>query len=741
MSDAAGREAQLRDLEQGLRGFDPLPSRLCPPRARLDVVHREPVIARLLRSPAPLVLVDAPAGCGKSILLTQWAETQALPLAWLQIDTADDDPVVFLTYLALALGQVIAVPPPALDLLQLRAPPIEEHVLPELATAVANAGPFLLVLDDAHLMDERSCWRFVEVLLDHLPEGAQLAIGTRRRPPLPLARLRASAALVEVGWTDLAMSRSEAKLLLRLHESTVDDAALDRLLELTEGWATGLYLAVLANAGRPAEDWLPHVRGDQREIAAYLAAEVLDALPERQQTFLTRTAILDRLSAGLCRAVTGMDDAHALLAQLARDNLFVVALDDRDESYRYHHLFRELLQAQLQRREPEAMPALHQLASAWCLDHGDVDVGIRHAISAGDAASVADLAALQCDRLLQRQQERRAARLLQSFTDEQIRSSASLTLTAGMLALFVPDRRLQVLAGAACTTILSDEPTPVGATTLRSWQLILRASLAPEGVTQMMRDATLAWELEGESTWKTYAGQMLAFACYQSGQHKRAERVLRSLLPRADESERESVLSMLSLIAADQGRWEEAAALYARALATKNEATQLAPLLAHVRLLGHRRDPGLAALVERADADLRATFPGTPWRFLVAHVVFAEACLEASDADAAARWMTQAEMDLRCYPDAGVLTGRAHAVRAALRERRLTDPITPAEQRVLELLPTHLNATQLAARLFVTRNTVKSHMRRLYAKLGVTTRMAAVEKAIELGLMQPPDRR
>ena len=737
MSDAAGREAQLRDLEQGLRSFDPLPSKMRAPRARLDVVHREAVISRLVRSPAPLLLVDAPAGYGKSILLTQWAEAQTLPLAWLQLDTADNDPVVFLTYLALVIGQAAAVPPPALELLQLRAPPIEERIIPELAAAVADAEPFLLVLDDAHLLDDQSCWHFVGVLLDHLPEGAQLAIGTRRRPPLPLARLRAAAGLVELTAADLAMSRSEAKLLLRLHESTVDDAALDRLLELTEGWATGLYLAVLANAGRPAEDWLSYVRGDQREIAGYLTAEVLDGQPAQLQAFLTRTSITDQLSAGLCRTVTGMDDAHTLLSGLAQDNLFVTSLDDHGKWYRYHHLFRELLLAELERREPEVVSRLHRRASAWFREHGDCDLVVAHAVAAGDAASVAELAALQCDRHLQRQQERRAARLVLLFTDEQIRASSPLTLTAGMLARFVSEPRLQAFVGAACSAEVGDEPTPVGATTLRSWQLMLRAALAPGGVTQMLRDATLAWELEGDS-WKTFAGQMLTLAWYLSGQRRRAERLLPSLLPRADEGERRWVLAMLSLIAADEGRWDEAAAFDAQAQAISPLVTQLPPLLARVRLLAHRRHPDLAAAIDHADSDLRTTLVGTSWQLLVAHVTFAEACLEADRPDGAARWVAQAEMELRTYPDAGVLTSRAQCVRAALEQRRLTDPLTPAERRILELLPTHLTALQIAARLFVTRNTVKTHTRRLYAKLGVTTRADAVEHALRLGLITPP---
>ena len=383
-------EPQLRGLDRGLVGIEPLPSRIRPPHARPDVVRREALIARLLRSTEPLVLVDAPAGYGKSILLTQWAASQPLPLVWLQLDATDDDPVAFLTYLAHALKQVAGVPPSALDLLQLRDPPIEEHILPELAAAAAEASPFLLVLDDGHLLDNESCWRFVRVVLDHLPEGAQLAIGTRRRPPLPLARLRAAAGLVEATAADLAMSRSEAKLLLRLHESTVDDPTLDRLLELTEGWPAGLYLAVLANAGRPAEDWLPHVRGDQREIAGYLTAEVLDGLSAHLQALLTRTSILDRLSAGLCRAVTGMDDAHALLARLAEDNLFVTPLDDHGQWYRYHHLFRELLRAELDRREPDAASDLHRRASAWYLDHDDPDPAVRHAVAAGDADSVTE---------------------------------------------------------------------------------------------------------------------------------------------------------------------------------------------------------------------------------------------------------------------------------------------------------------------------------------------------------------
>ena len=257
-----------------------------------------------------------------------------------------------------------------------------------------------MVLDDAQLVQNEAAWAHVGLVLENLPEGAQLVVASRSDPPLPLGSLRARGELLELRFEELAFDRDEALALLRLHgvgdggEVTESPArkveardTVAALLEATEGWATGLYLASLTARGRSPDEWLPEVRGDQRAIADYLLGEVLERQPAELQRFLLDTSILDELTAPLCAAVTGRGDAGAVLAHLARENLFVSALDDHDERYRYHHLFADLLRSRLERLEPDRPPRLHRRAAVWLEAHEEAEPAIRHYLAAGDVAA------------------------------------------------------------------------------------------------------------------------------------------------------------------------------------------------------------------------------------------------------------------------------------------------------------------------------------------------------------------
>ena len=264
----AARAAARSDAQGAPRLL--IPSKLRPPRPRLQPVPRHAAVARLVASGEPLVVVSAPAGAGKTLLLAQWAEADARPAAWLQVDAADNDHVVFLTYVAAALAQVAPVDDDVFALLALGYPPVKERVLPLVAQALSAAPPFLLVLDEVDGLTDRRCWAIVAFLVENLPDGAQMALTSRIDPPLPLARLRAEGALLELRNDSLALDRAETAALLAGQVADVDDEIVDAVCTATEGWATGVSLAALAMRGRPAADWPPLLRGGQREIAAYL---------------------------------------------------------------------------------------------------------------------------------------------------------------------------------------------------------------------------------------------------------------------------------------------------------------------------------------------------------------------------------------------------------------------------------------------------------------------------------------
>ncbi len=283
-----------------------------------------------------------------------------------------------------------------------------------------------------------------------------------------------------------------------------------------------------------------------------------------------------------------------------------------------------------------------------------------------------------------------------------------------------------------------DEPTTVGATSMRSWQTVLRASRAPDGVTRMLEDAELACSLETsmDSGWRPTCLAMRVMALYLLGRVHRALTLLTEIM--ADGGLEDMLawwLGMRALIAADQDDWELAED-FERQAQTEPEATHMVPsVLAHALVLGHRSDPAAMTFVDTAGRELVDVFRSTKWRRILGADVFGEVALKIGDDLAAERWLAEAEAALAQYPDAGVLRGRTKRLREALEERRMADPLTDAERRVLDLLPTQLTAAQMAIRLFLTKNTVKSHQRHIYRKLGVTTRTAAVEAARRLGLL------
>ncbi|MGZ4198608.1 MAG: response regulator transcription factor, partial [Thermoleophilia bacterium] len=274
---------------------------------------------------------------------------------------------------------------------------------------------------------------------------------------------------------------------------------------------------------------------------------------------------------------------------------------------------------------------------------------------------------------------------------------------------------------------------------------------APDGITRMRDDAELSLELGRASHAQdtSEAKRALGVATYLSGRSRRAKQLFEAVVAEvADPTCEAYALAFLSLIAADERSWDEAAELDRRFVERCPDMTlEMSPgmflalpmLLAHTRVLAWRDDPRLAAQRALTETHLEQMVPQVPWRLLLAAVILGEIAFARDELDKAERWTAKAETSLRALPDAGMLRGRTERLRQSLEQRRMTDPLTPAERRVLELLPTQLTAEQMAVRLFVTKNTVKTHMRRLYAKLDVTSRTGAVTRARELGLLRAPD--
>jgi LuxR family maltose regulon positive regulatory protein len=740
----AALAGQPGDATERLPTTLPLPAKRRPPRLHVGLVPRPRVQALLSAGGAPLVLVSAGAGWGKTTALVQWAADAERPVAWLRLDAADHDPVVLLGGLIAVLAPVTGCDPGLAQALRVAVPPIWETVVPSLAAAVADAAPFLLVLDDAQRVTRAECWRVVAALLDCLAPGAQVVVSTRTDPPLPLARLKAAGALATVGGADLAFDRAETGELLHLLDLRLSDDEVDALHRSAEGWATGLYLAAAALRSRGAADRTV-VRGDLREIAGYLLAEVFATQTPAVQDFLLHTAVLEHLSAPLCRAVTERDDVQGVIAHLASGNLFVTPEDDTGRWWRYHQLFADFLRAELERRAPDAVAGLCRRAGEWYLDQGDVPLGVVFLLRAGDHGRAADIVSDVWTRYWEDGQSETVRHMLQTFADDEVRAHVPLALTAGWVYSALGDReRARRWTAVACRVAVDDSPSPDGTASLRSSQALLRATVAPDGVARMRADAELAAHLEDRpgSNWHAEAQFHLGCALWLTGVDARAERHLQVAAREGggvNSAIELAALGFLGLLSADRGDWDQArlherrAAERLVALGHVSHRRVLPLLLLQTRLMARDGDAGLDAHVAWVAATLDGMVP-IAWMTVLAGVVVGECLLAGGEVEGAAAWGDRARRTLKEDGDAGVLDARLQRLLLGLKGRD-SEEITPAELRVLALFPTHLSLAQIADRLCVSTNTVKTHSKSLYRKLGVGSRAEAVEAARALGLL------
>ena len=370
MGVSAVRQLDGRSRRAGGSAFDLVASKLRRPLIRPGTVRRSSLIERLARGdPGPIVSVVAPAGYGKTTLLSQWAERNGQAFAWVSVDEADNDPKVLLSYVAEALDAVEPIDERVFDALASPVSSVPGSVVPRLGRAFSSmTSPVVLVLDDVHVLRNSECRAALSVLADHVPAGSRLALASRAEPPLRIARLRAEGKIMEIGPDDLSLTRDEASSLLRNVDLALAEEDVAELHERTEGWPAGLYLAALyLREGGSFASAAFSFGGDDRLVSDYMESEFLSRISRQQRAFLTRTAVLERMCGPLCEAVLDMGGSAAILADLAGSNLLLVPLDRRGEWYRYHHLFRDMLLAELHRLEPGLMPVLRRRAARLVL--------------------------------------------------------------------------------------------------------------------------------------------------------------------------------------------------------------------------------------------------------------------------------------------------------------------------------------------------------------------------------------
>jgi LuxR family transcriptional regulator, maltose regulon positive regulatory protein len=729
-------------------------AKLASPEVRVDTVAKTELIDRLCASKARVVSVVAPAGFGKTTLLAHLAERDERCFAMVSLDERDNDPVVVLRYVAAALDRVEAVPPSVFEALSTPGRSVWSTCVPRVCAALAAvANPVVLALDDVHLVSDPTCMDAIAALIDHVPERSRIVLSSREEPALPLDLLRSQGRVLEIGAGDLRLSAEEAATLLRNAGVDLDAAAVSELVERTEGWPAGLYLAALSlQEGRAGTQGVRAFGGDDRFVTDYLRSELLARLTDEEVRFLTRTSILDRMCGGLCDAVVERHDSARVLVALEHRNRFVVPLERSRTWYRYHHLFRDLLRSELGLREPEIAAELNRRAMAWCEMNAMPEPALQYAHEAGETDAVTRLIE---QLLLSAWYSGRVATVeswLAWYDDALLRRYPTIAVL-GAWVYFLTGRPAE---GARCERAAQMSTTapvlPDGSASIEPWIAALRTSTCPDGPERMLADAKLTFELSPDGWFRPAAQLAAGVAHVLLGDPERGREALTLAAERAASAgaseDRTAALAELAFLAMEAGAWEEAGIHAARAVAIVEKAglddyivSGLA-LAATARIAIHHGDVKQAredvARIHRVRPLLNHGFP---WLSVQTGLELTRLHLLLGEAGVAGTVLGEAEAILRVRPRLGTLAELARELRRRVASTAMPSgqwalSLTAAELRLLPLLTTHLAFPQIGERLFLSRTTIKTQASSIYRKFGVASRAEAIERAVELGLLE-----
>ncbi len=710
-------------------------------------VRRVRLVERLVRSAdRALVVMAAPAGYGKTTLLRQWAAEDDRPFAWVRVESEHDDPAALFDAVICALDAVEPVrhlhssASRSFDVVNMLW---GMHIGAALAT---RRVPTVLVVDDVHKLTNPSALGVLGAVFEHLPAGTQLVLAGRSEPAFEL--LGGSARdVMRLGVAELALDGSETRLLLSAAGVSVDNGDLEHIMARTECWPIGLAFAAaaLVDGGDIAA-----IMGSAGATTGYFRREVLGPLDDATVEFLTRTSVLDELTGSLCDAVTERSYSLRALERLDRANVFVVALDARRRRYRYRALFGEFLRDELSRREPETIPALHRRAGAWYEQHGPHDHAIKHAIAGGDTDGAARLLWGETGASIGRGRFAALRDTLTALTDDQIARHPLLALAAA--AIEVAEGHAEDAANWLWLTEHGHGNARLTPDDVHEPHVaLLHALLGDEGLARVEADVDRSFDGDDErSPWRALGGFYAGLVRHLTGDADSARARLDEAAVRSAvlwPAIHAAAIAELALLDADAGRWDDASTHADRAARYVDERrlgdyplVAIVPAVAAVTAVhngdaAHARQQiahseqlvtGLGRVAPALRAEVRTTLAWTR--------------LQLGDTTGVRRQLRDVRPLLASMPDANGLRDRLAALDADVQA--ITDTIvgplalTVAERRVLSYLPMHLSLSEIAQRLFVSRNTVKSQAIAIYRKLAVSSRGAAVTRAQELGLLE-----
>jgi LuxR family maltose regulon positive regulatory protein len=677
-----------------------------PPAARHAVVRTGLIHRVCTAPPSSVAVIVAPAGYGKTTLLAQCAQRDGRDVLGVAFEPEDDDA----SGVELLLGEM------------------------------AEEPNLLVLLDDIHVLQSRAALGTLERLLDRLAGGTTVVLSGRRLPQLPLARLRAEGRLLQIGVDELALSKRETETLLRRAGAPLARPEATALAERLEGWPAALFLAALSiRNGTPPET----VDGNDGYLADYLETEHLSVLTGAQRRFARSAAVLDELTPEACDALLGRRDAKALLEALESAGV-VAAIDHHHRRCRYPRIVRDVLLGELEQAEPEQARELHRAAAVRAAELGSTEEALEHAVAAADVDRVAELAAaLAVSSCGRGQLDVLEPSLLLLHDEPVVESYPDLCLAASWL---------HAVRGRAPDAQHWGDATLRGLPGADARLHVLQALRCRDGADQMLDDTTAACgALPPGASWRPAAMLAHGVALLLAGDAARAERALVEaveLAAAADASELRVVgLCCLALlvIAGDAHLDADAfAAEAAAAAAADPPARSVVALLVEAvaaRSAARRDDNAEAtAALERAEHLLDYATPAVPWLAALALLELAHVRVTLADAEGARALLRRVADIFRVRPRLGLLVERSAELDQ--RTHTLAGPagrwacsLTPAESRLLPLLATHLSFREIGERLYVSRNTVKTQAIAVYRKFGVTSRSAAISRAIELGFI------
>lgn len=703
-----------------------------------------------------LTVVCAPPGYGKTALLAEWRARGSADrsFAWLTLDHEDRDPVRLWAHLIWAIRETAPEleGPRPLDV-DLYPGNLVHGALPMLLETLAELpGRRVIVLDDYQLATSDLWDASLDFFVEHLPPNVQLVIASRSAPRLPLARLRAHGELLEMGADRLRLTADEAAQVAdAILGAPLPSRDLGTLIERCEGWPAGIHLAALllkhsADGHAAIESFV----GDNRYVFDYLKTDLLDGLPVEIRAFLTHTSILSRLSAPLADAVTGVGGSRRLLEEAERENLFLVPLDDRREWFRYHHLFADVLRRELENGDPDLVPVLHARAAAWFEDNGDFEPAIAHAIQARDVRRASDLVTrhareiVRSGRILTLQGWLEELRWDEAVADPQLAAVRAFILSLLNASSEAVEDWLRVAErGSSTGPLANDMPS------LEFAVALVRGLFLLGDVTRAAEAGRWAFENSQKGTeWRLEALLAHGQTLYLSGRATAAQAVFEQALieTRVDAPQTTAnVLAYLALIELDRGELARGESLARRSVELLDERG-LGELVSagagHLALgvaLGARGALAEAAHEVERGVQLREASGPTVWH---AHalVLLARARLAGGDLAGARETLEAAKLEVDGLRDPGIVSSlledTEHRLLVGIRRPASTgEELSERELGILRLLAAGLTKPEIARELYIAYNTVKTHTRTIYRKLGVQTRDEAVGRARELSLL------